>query len=308
MKRYLFLLTGLLIFLTACQPKKNMSSTEETELEKSVLWEIRHPSLPAPSYLMGTIHLIPENLYFWPEEFQQAFDQTEQITLEIDISALDPASLMGMMSSLVMPGDQTIRDLVTPDQYEIIAGYFEKTGFPFMFLERIKPFFLYFFVSMDAAGLNQGSMKSYEVELMEKAAATGKTVTGLETVDFQISLFDSIPYTYQAYMLTEAILDKEYNGKGMDEMDDIFHYYVAQDLEALHALRRKEEKEDEIMHDFNLLLIDKRNKNWIPEIEKLIREKPSFVAVGAGHLAGSAGVIRLLQESGYTLTPVKINQ
>lgn len=305
MKRYLVLLTGLLFFLTACQPKKNISSTAETELEKSVLWEIRHPSLPAPSYLMGTVHLIPEDLYFWPEEFQEAFDETEQLALEIDMSALDPASLMGMMSSLVMPGDQTIRDLVTPEQYEIITGYFEKTGFPFMFLERIKPFFLYFFVSMDAAGLDQSSMKSYEMELMEKAAATGKTVTGLETVDFQISLFDSISYTYQADMLTEAILDKEQAGEGSNEMDDIFHYYVAQDLEALHDLSRKEE--DEIMQDFNLLLIDKRNKNWIPEIEKLIREKPSFVAVGAGHLAGSAGVIRLLQESGYTLTPVKTN-
>src|SRR5699024_4968212 len=160
---------------------------------------------------------------------------------------------------------------------------------PFMLLERIKPFFLYIFVSMDMANMDQGSMKSYEMEIMEKAAKAGKPTSGLETIDFQISLFDSIPYTYQANMLVEAILDKENTEERTDDMKEIFHKYVAQDLDAMHQLSSKEE--DQIMQDFNLLLIDTRNKNWIPEIENLIRKKPSFIAVGAGHLAGQNGVI-----------------
>lgn len=306
MRRHFFIfLVGVLLFLIGCQSQKNIPSSENPELENSVLWEIDHKSLPSPSYLLGTIHLIPEDLYFWPEEFEKAFDASEQVAMEIDMSTLDPGSLMGMMSSLMMPEDQTIKDLVSSEQYEIITGHFEKMGLPFMLLERIKPFFLYIFVSMDMANMDQGSMKSYEMEIMEKAAKAGKPTSGLETIDFQISLFDSIPYTYQANMLVEAILDKENTEERTDDMKEIFHKYVAQDLDAMHQLSSKEE--DQIMQDFNLLLIDTRNKNWIPEIENLIRKKPSFIAVGAGHLAGQNGVIRLLQESGYTLTPIKIN-
>src|SRR5690625_5389259 len=106
--------------------------------------------------------------------------------MEIDMGSLDPADLMGMMGSLMMSDDQTIEDLVSAEQYEIITDYFSRMGLPFMLLERIKPFFLYMFVSMDIANLDQGSMKSYEMEIMEKAAAQDKPTTGLETIETQI--------------------------------------------------------------------------------------------------------------------------
>jgi len=300
----ILLLAGWMILSASCQARKNISESPSEKLDKSVLWEISHSSLSSPSYLLGTIHLIPEEYYFWPQEFDHAFQNSDQVAMEIDMGSLDPADLMGMMGSLMMSDDQTIEDLVSAEQYEIITDYFSRMGLPFMLLERIKPFFLYMFVSMDIANLDQGSMKSYEMEIMEKAAAQDKPTTGLETIETQISLFDSIPYSYQAQMLAEAILEKEGNLEAGQDMDEIFRQYAAQDLEAMYRMSSKEE--DEIMKEFNLLLIDQRNKNWIPEIEKLLREKPTFIAVGAGHLAGENGVIPLLRKAGYTLTPIKI--
>src|SRR5690625_6858386 len=132
-------------------------------------------------------------------------------------------------------------------------------------------------ITKDTAHLDQGSMKSYEMEIMEKAAAQDNPTTGLETIETQISLFDSIPYSYQAQMLAEAILEKEGNLEAGQDMDEIFRQYAAQDLEAMYRMSSKEE--DEIMKEFNLLMIDQRNKNWIQEIEKLIREKPYYITV-----------------------------
>src|SRR5690625_7993108 len=88
-------------------------------------------------------------------------------------------------------------------------------------------------------------------------------------------------------------------------MDEIFRQYAAQDLEAMYRMSSKEE--DEIMKEFNLLLIEQRNKNWIPAIEKLLREKPTFIAVGAGHLGGENGDIPLLRKDGYTSTPIRVD-
>lgn len=303
MRSVILLLAAWMVLSVSCQTRKNISDSVPEQLDKSVLWRIDHSSLSSPSYLLGTIHLIPEEYYFWPEEFDHAFQKSEQVAMEIDMASIDPADLMGMMGSLMMSDDQTIEDLVTAEQYEIITQYFNQMGLPFMLLERIKPFFLYMFVSMDIANLDQGSMKSYEMEIMEKAAKENKPTTGLETIETQIALFDSIPYTYQAQMLAEAILEKEGSPQMGGDMDKIFQKYADQDLDGMYQLSKNEE--DEIMKEFNLLLIDQRNKNWIPEIEKLIREKSTFIAVGAGHLAGEKGVIPLLRKAGYTLTPVK---
>ena len=53
-----------------------------------------------------------------------------------------------------------------------------------------------------------------------------------------------------------------------------------------------------------LPLLINRNKNWIPEISKYAKEKPTFFGVGAGHLPGENGVINLLRKAGYTVKAV----
>jgi uncharacterized protein YbaP (TraB family) len=52
-------------------------------------------------------------------------------------------------------------------------------------------------------------------------------------------------------------------------------------------------------------MLDKRNQKWIPMIEKIVKEKPTFFAVGAGHLGGAKGVLNLLQQKGYKIENVE---
>jgi uncharacterized protein YbaP (TraB family) len=54
------------------------------------------------------------------------------------------------------------------------------------------------------------------------------------------------------------------------------------------------------------VLLDNRNKNWIPIMQENMAKRSMFFAVGAGHLSGPFGVINLLKEQGYRLSPIKV--
>jgi len=77
--------------------------------------------------------------------------------------------------------------------------------------------------------------------------------------------------------------------------------HVAEDLDGFFKMASESE---DMTAEFSNLLLDQRNKNWIPEIGKFAIEKPTFFGVGALHLPGENGVINLLRQEGYTVTPV----
>ncbi len=124
------------------------------------------------------------------------------------------------------------------------------------------------------------------------------TTGGLETVEFQIGLFDQIPYKVQAEMLLESI-------NSGDEEDSVFKELIAkykdQDVEALYEMMQ----DDESTAEFEDILLVKRNKNWIPQISNEMTRQRTFFAVGAGHLGGPNGVINLLRKEGYQVKAVK---
>ena len=63
--------------------------------------------------------------------------------------------------------------------------------------------------------------------------------------------------------------------------------------------------DDDGLGHYQDILIFNRNKNWVQKLKKIMPERTVVVAVGAGHLAGEKGVIKLLRKEGYTVTPVK---
>ena len=132
---------------------------------------------------------------------------------------------------------------------------------------------------------------------MEMAKAGEKEVLGLETVLDQVNAMGRVPYAKQAELLLESVDDMD----GMKKMfAELVATYRSQDIEALHKMITDQAGGEEIAE----FMIDERNKNWIPKIGELAKEKSTFFAVGSGHLGGEHGVIKLLQGAGYTLRPI----
>ncbi len=281
--------------------------------DTSLLWKISTPGLAQPSYLFGTIHIIPEKDYFLPNRVVAAINDSEELIFEIDPRDMqNPAKLMGLMTKINMRGDTSLEDLLSAEEYAEVEAYFTESGLPFFIFKKMKPLFLSAMVGQDmgamaeGGGMEGGGMKSYELELTKLAEAGSKEIGGLETMEFQLSLFDSIPYGAQATMLYQAIQSESAGEKGdaPNEMDKLVSLYRRQ---AVAEMASTISDESAGVARFEELLLTKRNENWVPQIRDNINAADAggkFYAVGAGHLGGARGVIALLRGAGITVEPV----
>lgn len=298
MKLLSHLLLPVLFLLTA----PAMLRAQAMEAENGLLWEITGNDLEEPSYLYGTIHMIDKDDFFWPYGTADAFGATKRVTFEIDMDVMnDMSTQFSMLMGIMMKDGVTLDQLLEPEDLAFVKKEFGNIGLPYFMLQRVKPMFLTIFAGGDFSPeqFSGGSIKSYEMEFMRLAEEQGKETGGLETVEFQMSIFDSIPYKAQAEMLVESLKATD---SGEDQLKAMVELYKKEDLNGLNEMLNVE---GETMMEYDHIILEGRNRAWIPVMEKMMKEKPTFFAVGAGHLAGEAGVINLLREQGYVLKPIK---
>lgn len=264
---------------------------------KSLLWEISGNGLEQVSYLFGTIHMIEKKDFFMTDVTKDRFNRTQVLFLELDMD--DPSVMMAGLMGVFMNGGTSLKDLVTEEEYERIDNYFkEKTGMGVAMFDRMKPLLVSSLVQEKSM---TGEVTSYESVFMEMANKRGMEVEGLETAEFQMSMFDSIPYKQQAQMLLDGVDGKD--GVNSDELfAEMIELYQAEDIDGLASIISEESAD---MENFEKLLLETRNRNWIPLIGEQVVKMPTFFAVGAGHLGGKNGVVQLLKDAGYTMTPLK---
>ena len=272
---------SLLLVWTISWAQPASAAFAPTAEENALLWKISGEELQQPSYLFGTIHMIPAEHYVLTDATQEALGSSDNVAFEIDTEEMmNPASLMGMLSSMYMTNDTTLSDLLSKEDYAMVDAHFAEAGLPLSMLQRIKPMFLTVLAGEDmkdfdlSAGLggNEG-IKSYELELTELAKEQEKPIVGLETAEFQMSLFDSIPYGVQADMLVEMV--KSGNDEdGDDTLDRMIELYVNQDIVGMQEMMKEESSG---IGDFEDLLLIKRNRNWIPVMEGLMTDGTTFL-------------------------------
>ncbi len=288
------------------QPAEARVAADTDTLQFSLLYRISGNGLEQPSWLFGTIHIIPDDDFFLTENTKQAFARAERVVFEIDMEEMmNFGAQLALMSKAMMDDGLTLRDLLDEEEYGLVEAHFEKMGLPLFLFERFKPMFLTVFASADMEGGNpfggRQGMVSYEMVLMDMARKAGKEIDGLETAEFQMSLFDSIPYAEQAKMLVESIRQAEADTAETSELEELYERYKQGDIEALQQSIASDEQG---LGPYEELLLVRRNENWIPVMERIMREGSAFFAVGAGHLGGPKGVVSLLRQAGYVVEPV----
>ncbi|MEQ6123952.1 TraB/GumN family protein [Pseudotenacibaculum sp. MALMAid0570] len=286
MKKHFLLALGFLIVSTG--------SVLGQKLENSNLWKISGNGLEQPSYLFGTMHILCDATL--SNKVKKALDETSQLVLELDMD--DPEMQSQMVKSMFMSDNKTLKDFVDDKEYQLIDSLFIKNlGMSVKMMERVKPFFLsasFYPTLLDCP------IESIEEELMKIAKEQKEEVIGLETFQFQLKVFDEIPYKEQVKDLVRSAKDN----LASDKANTIKMMQVYKDEDINGLLKMISDDTDSYMSKNMDKLLDDRNKNWIPKIKALSKEKPTFFGVGAGHLAGENGVIKLLRKAGYTVTPV----
>lgn len=299
--RFLSLIWFCLPLVVMAQEEAKQSPAVETE--NSLLWEIRGKGLQKPSYLYGTIHMISKEDFFLTEATNEVFSKSEKVVFEVNTEEMfDLSTQFSLLMKSFMDGGKRLRDLVNKEDYQLVENHFNKIGMPLMLLERVKPMILSVFAAEDfgKGGINSGAIKSYEIELTEMARNQNKPIAGLETLDYQMSMFDSIPYDAQAKMLVESIKTSTTDSDG--EFEKMVELYKNQDLKGMEDMILSESGG---IGGYDKILLVNRNRNWIPLMAEMMTEKSTFFAVGAGHLGGKEGVISLLRDAGFEVRPLR---
>ena len=291
MKIFYFILTTFFIQNCEAQQVKELKVNKD---DNSLLWEISGNGLTKPSYLFGTIHMMCKEDIKFSENLLKAFTSSNELYLEMNID--DPSTMLSGLLLMSMK-DKTLKDLYTEEEYNRVKTYFnDSLKVPFAMMQKMKPLFLQALLYPKMMPCK--NMSSIEQELLTIAKTEKKKINGLETMEFQASIFDSIPYKDQAEALLKGI--DSINNYG-DDFSKMLTAYKNQNLSEMQTMINKSDFENE---DQQTILLDNRNVNWVEQLKKIMKDKSVFVAVGAGHLPGKMGVINLLKNAGYILTPI----
>lgn len=260
----------------------------------SNLWKVEGNGIHT-SYLFGTMHLIPQSDFVLKEKVKDAFKHSELVVLEINMAS--PEFMQDVMAlGYFQDGDQ-LKTYMDDSEYELLDTYLkEKTGQGMEVYNSVKPAMLLSVIMM--ASMDE-ALASFEGSLMSMAKDQNKLIEGFETYASQMKIYNEV-YTYERQIddMIEIIEKPAENAKILNKMIKL---YAAEDIEGLYTYMDVYMKGDA---EVITKLLDERNNNWIPQIAKFSKEKPTFYGFGAGHLGGDQGVVNLLKQQGYSVTPV----
>ena len=291
-------LFSLLLCCLLCLPAAAQKPAQKTGND-GLLFKISGKNMAKPSYIFGTFHILCPTDMLPMDKFAPFIDQSDQLVMEIDMD--DPAEMGAMARGAAITDGRTIKDVLTPEQYSKVDGVFTATiGTSVEPLKMLKPAILSVLIITNPKMLGC-SPASYELSFVKLASDKKKPILGLETVAFQSQALDSSQtLEKQAQSLYDLSKDPQ---KSVDQLKKLIQVYKEQDVDKLKAAAVDQDKTDP---EFDKKLIDDRNSVWIPKLEAFIKDKPSFIAVGAGHLGGKTGVVELLRAKGYQVTPIHL--
>lgn len=270
-------------------------STAADEFSKGILWEVTGQG-SQPSYLLGTIHSDDPSVTAVPAPVQKIMSQAQSFTAELD---LDLGAMLEAQMQMMLPLDQDLKSIIGEQRYakavELMAGY----GMPEMIVSRMKPWAI-------AAQLMMPKPTTgvfLDLKLFQQAQARGIPTYGLETVAEQMGVFEKLTQQQQITMLDQSL--REHNN--MPAMiKQLTQLYLQRDLAGLQRLSEEQMQETErsLADAMEKNLINDRNVRMAERMAVRFKEGNALVAVGALHLPGDNGVLRLLQQRGYSLKAV----
>ena len=276
--------------------------------QAQLLWKVSGNGLDKPSYLFGTYHLASLGIKDSIAALPQVQQDVQQVYGEIIMAdMMKPETLMQMQQQMMLPADTTLKSLFSPAEFETVAqAVQEYLKVDIALLDRMKPAALFqqltvMFYLKHTPGYNP--QEQLDASFQQDATKVGKKVGGLETVQSQVDILFNKPLRRQAEDLYCFLSDP---AKAERQAKEVIAAYAAQDLDAV--LRLLEEKEgtkcDPTPEEMAQLLYD-RNHNWVGQMPDIMQAAPTLFVVGAGHLPGEQGLIKLLQGKGYTVEPLQ---
>lgn len=289
MKRYII---SLLLLIT-------IAATGSAQL----LYKVTGRNLPSPAYIFGTHHLAPLSVIDSVAPLQALFDDADILVGEVDLFS-DPQGLaMLLQQAMTAPADSTLTKILDKEEYNavdrLIKRYAPMPGMSVEMLDNLKPIAVATLLTVGImsenlpGGIPDTNLDTY---LQQEAHAAGKAFIPLETPAEQATLLYGMNIADQKSQLLKLAEDPE--GSAADAAK-INSAYFSGDLDKLYALARENEADNEF---YDRMLIT-RNRQWLALLPDMMSKGKCIIAVGALHLPGQEGLLSLLRQAGYEVSP-----
>lgn len=268
-----------------------------------LLWKISGNGIKKPSYILGSHHGCPSSYCDSIPGLMKAFDKVDNVIGEINLlefAQMTPERMQKMQAMMMMPADTSLLSLFSEEETVKVNAWLNKEmGASLENLSMMKPMTI--IVTVQNKMLMEMMPELATMTQIDKYMQTlgkyeGKAVGELETADYQLTLLYGYSLEEQADALLE-IIDK---GNSRELLIELTETYKSQDLDKLWELF----KESMTNYEYDAT-IKVRNLNWEKQMKELLPKQTTIFVVGAGHLPGEYGMINLLREAGYKVTPVK---
>lgn len=301
MKGLLLFSSILCSFALKAQSATQISQTVTTEIDSIVslkkrvpFYKITKPNCPE-SYLMGTIHIIPSKYNPTIDDVTPFLLKTKELYLEVaNLSDIKPEYY------LLGKNEKDFLSYFTEEQKDSIFEYSETLcDIPKATLIANSMFFKPMIISQLLTKPFASGDYSYDLAINNFALNSNIKIKGLEKIEEQLKILGN----QDSLSLNKSTLELIRNPiKTTNAYNSLVYHYFNTDIDALEKAMRLEMDDPVFLYE----LLDKRNLKWIKTLKKELTKKALFIAVGAGHLAGENGLIKLLVNEGFTVTKIEL--
>ncbi len=272
-------------------------TTEAAAPAGPALWKVTDEDTTI--YLFGTVHALPKEVEWLDEDISSALASSDTIVTEIDMAQMaGPSMVKIVQETAVLPEGTTLRSLLNEEQTKTFEAAMGQLQLPAGAFDQFEPWYASLTLSMLPL-MQQGYAMDSGAEYVLLAQAGDKDRSALETVEFQLGLFDELPQEKQVELLIAAADNVD---KVKPALDAMVAEWLEGDAEGLAELMN-ESLDDEVLAE---MLLYYRNRNWAEWIEtRMDAPGTVFMAVGAGHLAGEKSVQDYLEQRGMAVTRVQ---
>lgn len=291
----LFLLLFIFFGGGCASAPSNNSTEQDLDLQKGILWKISKPGV-SPSYVFGTIHSEDERVVNLPDEVNDVFTGSDTLAVEM---ILDEENTRTITQGMFFHNGNTLKKILQPETYQNVVKVMSLRGFQEKVVNIMKPWAVFTVLNMP----EQQTGLFLDAVLYQAAEKHDKNIIGLETVEEQLAVLDELSLDIQVNLLESSLNSKEDFSQILEETISI---YLAHDLNAILALNDRYSKllDKNIADMFNKRLIVDRNVRMVKRMKGLLEKGNAFIAVGALHLPGKLGILKLLQGMGYSVQAV----
>ena len=243
--------------------------------------------------LFGSLHMLPDTSYLQNPGLQNDLRTSDRVVLEFDLAEADQPEAAQMVARHALLKHSSLPELVPDRLWQKIKKAGDDSDIDPQMLQHYQPWFAA--VQIANAGLIKlgfDPANGADTRIYQQAVTAGKTVVGLETMLEQLEMFAGMETDVQISLLMQTIEDLEIIEQ---QLGDLYTAWKGKNQEQLEEVLLKSFRNHP---DIYRRLLAERNRRWM---RTLLAFPPGhyLVVVGAGHLIGDEGLLRLFQKHGF---------